>query len=376
VRIVIFCPGYGSLGGIERIAETFVGEFGRHGHSVTVLARGAPMTSEPTGSPPVIRRKFHGLPRRLRPISRQMRFAAELLPTRAALARAVAECRADVVLVLAVSTFAPYASALARVAPTVMSLQGREAGGVFTATPRALARALRRATHVVACSASLAASARVLAPEVADRVTVIPNGVDAERFGPGPACAHPRPYMLAVGRLAPQKGFDTLLDAFSRIAPAHDVDLLIAGEGPERAALATQRDRLGLGERVHFLGGQQQEGVAALYRGAQVVACPSRWEGLPLVCLEAMASGCAVVAAAVDGIPEAVTPDETGLLVPSENAEALAAALAELLGDPARRERLGRRASEVARTRFAWPGIARRYLDVLAVAASRRAHAG
>jgi glycosyltransferase involved in cell wall biosynthesis len=376
VRIVIFCPGYGSLGGIERIAETFVGEFGRHGHSVTVLARGLPATSEPTASPPVIRRKFHGLPRRLRPLARQVRFAAELLPARAALTRAVAECRAEVVLVLAVSTFAPYASALARVAPTVMSLQGREAGGVFTATPRALAGALRRASHVVACSASLAASARALAPEVGDRVTVIPNGVDAERFGPGPAFVHPRPYLLAVGRLARQKGFDTLLEAFARVASSRDVDLLIAGEGPERAVLADLRGRLGLSERVHFLGGLEPDGVAALYRGAVVVACPSRWEGLPLVCLEAMATGCAVVAAAVDGIPEAITPGETGLLVPSEDAEALTAALVELLDDPALRERLGRRAREVACTRFAWPGIARRYLDVLAVASNRRARVG
>src|SRR5262249_50906992 len=101
------------------------------------------------------------------------------------------------------------------------------------------------------------------------------------------------------------------------------VDLLIAGDGPERAALLAARDRLGLAERVQLLGTLDRDGVAALYRGALFAVCPSRWEGLPVACLEAMASSRAVVASAVDGIPDAVLPGNTGILVPAEDAGAL-----------------------------------------------------
>src|SRR5439155_274446 len=159
----------------------------------------------------------------------------------------------------------------------------------------------------------------------APRLSVIPNGVEPGVFVDGRARPHPRPYVAAVGRLVPQKGFDVLLEAFARL-DAPEVDLLIAGDGPERRRLEALRERLGLGARVHLLGAVDRATVASLYRGARLVACPSRWEGLPLVCLEAMASGRAVVASRVDGIPDAVGDGETGLLVPPEDPVALAAA--------------------------------------------------
>src|SRR5207245_603208 len=155
-----------------------------------------------------------------------------------------------------------------------------------------------------------------------------------------PAYAHPRSYVAAVGRLVPQKGFDVLLEAFARL-DAPEVDLLIAGDGPERRRLEALRERLGLGARVHLLGAVDRATVASLYQGARLVVCPSRWEGLPLVCLEAMASGRAVVASRVDGIPDAVGDGETGLLVQPEDPVALAGALRALLDDGPRRERLG-----------------------------------
>ncbi len=367
VRIAVFCPGYGAIGGIERKAESLVREFQRRGHEVVILARGPDAASRPDADPPVVRRRFHGVPRRWWPPGRQLRFALGLPSARARLGQAVAAHRPDVVLTLTVSTFAPYAIGLARTAPLVLSLEGREQGGVFTATPRVLRAALRRATRVVACSTSLAASARALAPDVTSRLTVIVNGVDLERFGDGAVFAHPRPYVLAVGRLARQKGFDVLLEAVARLPPG--VDLLVAGDGPERALLEAERARLGLTDRVHFLGPVDQNTVATLYRGALLVACPSRWEGMPLVCLEAMASGCAVVAAAVDGVPDAVADGETGVLVPPEDPAALAAVLGALLADSPRRRRLGEEGRARAGARFAWPEIAARYLDVLAAAA-------
>ncbi len=250
----------------------------------------------------------------------------------------------------------------------MLSLEGGEPGGLFTANPRVLRWALRRSTRVVACARSLAASARALAPDIEPRLMFIPNGVDPARFGDGPSYRHPLPYIAAVGRLVPQKGFDVLLEAFARVPIP--VDLLIAGEGPERPRLEILRERLGLRGRVHLLGTMDPATVASLYRGAALVAVPSRWEGLPLVCLEAMATGRAVVASRVDGIPDAVVDGETGLLVQREDVEELTVALATLLADPPRCARFGQRGREVVCQELTWKKVADRYMQTLAAAAS------
>src|SRR5262249_15014004 len=322
---------------------------------MTVLARGEPADSTPEATVPVLRLPSHQFPRRTCQLLPDLRFRRRLPQVTATFDRLLAAARSEVVLTLAVSTYAPYAAALARRTPLVLSLQGGESRDQFTSRPRALRTALRRAAHVVACARSLATSARALAPQLASRLVVIPNGVDAEAFAAARARHHPRPYGAAVGRLVRQKGFDVLLEGFARI-PARNaaLDLLIAGDGPERAALLAARDRLGLAERVQLLGTLDRDGVAALYRGALFAVCPSRWEGLPVACLEAMASSRAVVASAVDGIPDAVLPGETGILIPSEDAGALARAMATLLPDATLRERLGGRGQAVARERFAW----------------------
>jgi glycosyltransferase involved in cell wall biosynthesis len=369
VRIAVFCPEWGQVGGIERKAESLIAEFERRGHRVVVLARGNPAAVSSGATPLVVRVRMHTLPRRPLALARQLRFGLRFGPAVAALRRATIAHDVDVVLTLAVSAFAPYAIAFSRTRPLVLSLEGRETGGVFTATPRVLRRALRRAARIVACSSSLATDARALAPEATERIVMIPNGVELERFATGPSFAHPRPYVLAVGRLARQKGFDVLLEAFARLdARAAGVDLLVAGEGPERPALEALRTRLGLGTRVQLLGALDSPTVAALYRGALFVACPSRWEGLPLVCLEAMASGRAVVAAGVDGVTDAVVHEETGLVVPSEDVPSLTAALATLLDDPGHRGRLAAGGSARA-AGFRWSEVAERYLEVLAAAA-------
>jgi len=369
VRIALFCPSYGQVGGIEAKAERLIAAFRGRGHAALVLARGEPATSAPDADVPVLRLAYRQMPRRARHVARQIRFLGGLPQVVGALRRALIEWRADAVLGLTIPSYAPYEVGMARAVPLVLSL---EIGGPgLAANPLVVRWALRPPECIVACAASLARTAVRLAPDAGPRVPVIPNGVDPEAFADGPAFPHPHPYVLAVARLSRQKGVDLLLRAFARLR-AGDLDLLVAGDGPERAALFAERDRLGLGERVHFLGTVEPASVACLYRGALVVACPSRWEGLPLVCLEAMASARAVVAAAVDGVPDAVADGETGLLVPPEDPEALADALGALLADPARRRALGARGRTVVCERFAWPVIADRYLDVLEAAAATR----
>src|SRR2546427_775138 len=228
VRIALSGPRYGQVGGRGEKARVLIGAFRARGHAVTVLARGEPATSRCDGDVPVVRSDYHQMPRRARHVARQLRFLRERPRATRALHRAVTHAGSEVVLTLAITSYAPYVSALAAAAPLVLSLEGGEPGGRFTANPRALRTALRRATRVVACARSLAASARALAPEVAPRLSVIPNGVEPGLFANGRVHAHPRPYVAAVGRLVPQKGFDVLLEAFARLG-VPEVDLLKIG---------------------------------------------------------------------------------------------------------------------------------------------------
>ncbi len=133
---------------------------------------------------------------------------------------------------------------------------------------------------------------------------------------------------VALGRLHKNKGFDVLIAAMAQLPRFH---LWLAGEGPERGALEAQAKRLGIQERVHFLG--WREDTAALLAAADIFVSSSRIEPLGNVVIEAWAAGTPVVAAAADGPRELIVDGETGLLVPLENADALAHAMKQLMDD-------------------------------------------
>jgi glycosyltransferase involved in cell wall biosynthesis len=135
----------------------------------------------------------------------------------------------------------------------------------------------------------------------------------------------------AAGRLATPKGFDVLLRAMRLLvdrAPEARLQLWLAGDGQERAALESLATSLGLADRVRFLGHCGQAAMARFWAAIDLFVLPSRWEGLPFVVLEAMAHAKPVVATTVDGVPEAVVEGATGLLVPIDGVEPLAAAIA------------------------------------------------
>jgi len=143
--------------------------------------------------------------------------------------------------------------------------------------------------------------------------------------------------VLTLCALVPRKGVDVLVDALAALpASSGRAVLLVAGDGPERAALAARA--AGLGARVCFLGARADK--AELLSACDVFALASRAEGLGVAALEAMAAGRAVVATRVGGLGEAVVDGRTGLLVPPGDPAALAAALARLCDDPALRARL------------------------------------
>jgi sugar transferase (PEP-CTERM/EpsH1 system associated) len=154
-----------------------------------------------------------------------------------------------------------------------------------------------------------------------------------------------------VGRLSPIKRQDLLLRAFAQVHRARPAArLLIIGNGPEAGALRQLSAALGIAEAVHFAGYQQQP--EPYLRLMDVFALSSDSEGMPMALLEAWVAGVPVVSTSVGGIPELIEEGRTGLLVGPGNDEALAAALEELLGDPARARALGEAGRAEVEQRF------------------------
>jgi glycosyltransferase involved in cell wall biosynthesis len=140
-----------------------------------------------------------------------------------------------------------------------------------------------------------------------------------------------------AGRLGPQKALEIALEAVASVA---DVTLVLAGDGPERAALEARAIELGLEGRARFLGSVSREQVLRLFRAADASVLSSAWENFPHTVVEALAVGCPVIATAVGGVPEVVRDGENGLLVPPGDASALAGAIRRFFDDGELRRRL------------------------------------
>ncbi len=218
----------------------------------------------------------------------------------------------------------------------------------------------RRAARVIVAAPPLAESGSVAA--AARRVDVVPYGIALESLlaAPPPPNRHlagaldrlPSPRVLFVGRLVYYKGLTVLLEAIA----ATRAGLVIAGEGPLQAALRARVTALGLAGRVAFFPGLSDEDVRRLYRACDVFVLPSteRTEAFGLVQVEAMASGLPVVSTDLPtGVPWVNEHGVTGLIVPRDDAAALAATLERLLADPVLRATLGRAGRHRAVERFA-----------------------
>lgn len=236
--------------------------------------------------------------------------------------------------------------------------------------------ALRALVRTIAQADAFIANSREVREELVAagcpgaRIAYIPNGVDAARFHPDPVArtADGRrrlglpdgPFVVFAGRLDPQKGLHTLVEALrSPVLAAAGVHALLLGDGPQRDELAQAVERHGLRDRVRFQGVVAD--VAPYLRASDIFAFPTLGEGMPNALLEAMATGLPCVASAVGGCRDVLTDGETGLLVPAGDAAALQGALETLVQSAALRARLGAAARAAAIAQFGLEAMVDRY---------------
>jgi starch synthase len=264
-------------------------------------------------------------------------------------------------------------------------------GGGYRLSSWAERTAFASADTVIAVSHGMRADILAVYPELDPaRVQVVHNGVDAEAYRPTPApdvvrslgVDPERPYALFVGRITRQKGLTHLLAAAAELPPGAQL-VLCAG------AADTPAERQEVADTVAALQARRggvvwieamlpREQLVPLISGATVFVCPSVYEPLGIVNLEASACGTAVVASAVGGIPEVVDDGRTGLLVPYAPEDlgafeaGLAGRIAELLADPQRAAAMGAAGREKVLAEFGWPAIAQQTVGVYAAVLSGR----
>lgn len=229
---------------------------------------------------------------------------------------------------------------------------------------------LRQVPHV--CAVSPNVTARLSKYGIpADRLSLIPNGVDVEQFSGGQPVLKCEPEFQGktiigfVGRLAEEKALPVLIQAAQQILGTRpDVSFAVVGEGPERPMLEALVDQLGLKQKMIFLG--QRSDLADLYASFDIFVLPSLVEAMPMAILEAMAAGKAVVASAVGGVPSIVCDQESGLLVKPADVAELVHALTQLLNKPEQAKKFGEHGRELIKKRFSSDAMALSYLDVYA----------
>ena len=366
---VLLAPSayYPHVGGIEELTRQLALALAVKGHETSILTNrwpGGVAESELLDGVQVTRLAF---PLPAAHAISAIRFLATAPSAVRAVASFIRGSQPDVVHVIGAGPQSVYLGMLARRlgAPLVFTTGGEltfDAHGAFerSATLRAgLRRTVHQARIITACSDfTLKNLEKFVQPRSPS--FVVPNGVDLEEFASrSDQEIGFEPFILGVGRLVPQKGFDVLLDAFAT-SDLPEMNLVIAGEGFEREALMQRASRLGIVGRVHLVGAVGRGKLVALMHSATAFALPSRGEPFGIALLEAMAAGVPSVATDAGGVPELARDGENALVVAPDNPGALSSALARLVNDGELRTRLSARGRETARG-LTWSRIAERY---------------
>jgi glycosyltransferase involved in cell wall biosynthesis len=224
-------------------------------------------------------------------------------------------------------------------------------------------RVLNGADWITSVSHEVQATVLRLVPDLESHCSVVYNGLTPPVGTAPPSQAADPPQLLCVCRLLRWKGIDVALNALSMLLPRFpSLRLIVAGDGPARAELEEQAGLLGVKHAVSLVGMVSPTDVPALMSRATIVLVPSRdEEGFGLVALEAAFAERPVIASQVGGLPEVVLNGETGLIVPPDDAPALASAIASLLQDRSRAAALGSAARTRALTHFSVSRMADQY---------------
>lgn len=371
MNIAIFASAfYPHVGGVEEVVRQVAGEYRKRGLGVIVITnrwpRSLPRREELDGIP------IHRLALRIPEGSLKARVNYRLthILIRRQVIDIVRKHKTDVVHVHCVSSNGYYALIARRklMLPLVVTTHGErtmDAAQIYQHSAflnTVLRELLAEADHITACSQeTLKDVEQYSGTSFGLRASVVYSGIAPRDFENAVPYGNPRPYVLGMGRLVPQKGFDLLIEAFSKADI--DVELLIAGEGPERESLERLVIGQGLENRVRFVGRADRPTAVSLFAGCRFFVMPSRQEPMGIVNLEAMALGKAVIAPRVGGVPEIVIDNETGVLVPAGDVAALAQAMVHLNGDDSLRLKLGA-AGRVRAQKFGWPAITGQYFDI------------
>jgi glycosyltransferase involved in cell wall biosynthesis len=232
-----------------------------------------------------------------------------------------------------------------------------------------------RYAQVIAVSEEVRKALTHWLPHCIEKIQVIPNAIDPSRFRIPQVQVQPlrqalglnckEHVVLYAGRMEPAKGIDVLIQAAARLnAGEVPVKFLIAGSGPLRSTLEQQAANLNLNGRVVFLG--MRNDIPLLLHLADLVVLPSRWEGLPIILLEAMAAQRPVLATAVGGIPDVLEHGVSGWLVPPEDPPALAQAIGHLLQDTTLRQQLSSQAFQLLCTQYSLEAAMNKLLTIYA----------
>jgi len=220
-------------------------------------------------------------------------------------------------------------------------------------------RICRRVDHIIAVSKTIKDELISKWGTCDDKITVIPSGVDTKFFEPG---KNKGDYCLFVGQLTQRKGVEYLIRAIHRLSK--NIQCIIVGEGPERTSLIKSVNELNLSSTIIFKGAVPFDRLKSLYADASFFVLPSISEGLPLTTLEAMASGCPVIASSVSGVIDVIEDGYNGFLVEPHDVETLSNRIEVLAGDQELRMVMGKRAREMVEKSYSWDSIAERVTAV------------
>ena len=366
MRIAIVASDYApTVGGVQTAVRNIAQHAARMGHAVTILSALPPgnvATAEAVDGIMV-----HRFPWGRRPLW-SLPFRA--IKTLAGMARSLREFKPDLVYIHFLSINALWVLLLHYVLRfrLVASARGNDIQGIPLRSRLQrwmLARLFHRADAVLFCSSYVQRDAAPYLRHVSRHtfVGVVGDGFNADEFEERPAYAHSAPYILAMGRLVEKKGFDLLIRAFASIAADFPrVQLLIAGDGEERAVLEYLIDELNMRDRVTLFGFADRETTIALFLGCEFFVLSSRIEPFGIVVLEAMAARKAVLATKSGGVVDLVQPGVNGMLVEPE-VVALARGMREMLSHPDATRAMGERAFATIQSRT-WAAVTRQFLDV------------